>query len=55
MRLTESNRPQRTAPWDWNANAKPRNCDQCGTEYMPRSRTSRYCDRCREERKRARH
>ncbi len=50
--LTEVNRPRRQAPWDWNANAKPRKCADCGGEFMPRSRTAKYCDECREERKR---
>lgn len=49
--LTEGNRPYRQAPWSWNSDAKPRHCDQCGTEYMPRSRTAAYCDECRRERR----
>lgn len=49
--LTEANRPRRQAPWDWNANAKPRKCADCGEEFMPRSRNAKYCPECREERK----
>lgn len=49
--LTEGSRPRRQAPWEWNADAKPRRCRKCGTEFMPRSRTAAYCDECRKAKK----
>lgn len=46
MMLSEKNRPFQHSNWSWNNRAKPRICERCGEEYMPRSRTQRFC--CKE-------
>ena len=48
MIATEQRYPMRTDGWaGWNQRAKPRKCEVCGKEYMPKSRSQKRCDRCR--------
>ena len=48
--LAEQRYPIRTDGWaGWNQRAKPRKCEVCGEEYMPKSRSQRFCCKaCRE-------
>lgn len=45
--LTERSKYAMPSDFSWNPNPQPRKCARCGEEYMPRSRSSKYCDACR--------
>lgn len=45
--LSEFERYAVPSDFNWNSNPKARKCERCGEEYMPRSRSAKYCDACR--------
>lgn len=45
--LTEWGKYAQESGYSWNPSPQPRKCERCGKAYMPRSRSSKYCDECR--------